>query len=223
MVFLFDEVGVVIAAEEHRMVHQPAMEIKVGGKFTGNHELAQRAAHPGDRFRAVAAPHHELRDHRVVKDRHFGARVDARVVAHARTVGKSQRLDLPRSRYEAGRRIFRIDSALDRPSALREILLLERQLRARCYFDLSAHKVDAGHELGNRMLDLDARVHFEEIKVAVRIDQELDRARADVVHSLRRAHRDLAHLGPHLGCDKRRRRFFDDLLIAPLNRAFALE
>ncbi len=73
------------------------------------------------------------------------------------------------------------------------------------------------------MLDLDAGVHLEEIKVALRVDQELDRSGADVVHRLGRAHRDLAHLRPHLRRDEWRRRFLDDLLMAALNRAFALE
>ena len=51
------------------MVHHPAMEIQVGGELAGNHELAERAAHPVDRLVAVAAPHRELRDHRIVEDR----------------------------------------------------------------------------------------------------------------------------------------------------------
>src|ERR1700687_4037079 len=73
------------------------------------------------------------------------------------------------------------------------------------------------------MLDLDSRIHFQEIEVAFRIDQEFYRPGADVVDRFRGAHRDLAHFGAHLCGDKRRRRLLDDLLMPPLNRALALE
>src|SRR5208282_1140500 len=102
------------------------MEVEVGAQLARNYEFAERAPHPVDGLLAIRAPHRQLGDHRIVKDRHFGARINTGVVAHARTVGKSERFDLSRRRYETGSRIFRVDSALDRPSALREIFLLER-------------------------------------------------------------------------------------------------
>ncbi len=38
------------------------------------------------------------------------------------------------------------------------------------------HQIEAGHHLGDRMLDLQPRVHLEEIEAAVLVEQELDRA-----------------------------------------------
>ncbi len=73
------------------------------------------------------------------------------------------------------------------------------------------------------MLDLDASVHLEEVEIAIGVGQELDRAGAEVVDRLRRLHRDLAHRVAHLGRNERRRRFLDHLLMAALDRAFALE
>ena len=44
---------------------------------------------------------------------------------------------------------------------------------------LRAHQIEAGDGLGHRMLDLQARVHLEEVElrlVALALEQELDRA-----------------------------------------------
>ena len=83
--------------------------------------------------------------------------------------------------------------------------------------------VDAGHRLRNRVLHLQARVHLQEVKFALRRDHKLHRAGVEVAHRLRqpqgrRAHR-VAQRGRHHG----RRRLLDDLLVAPLDGAFPLE
>src|SRR5207245_8725991 len=44
--------------------------------------------------------------------------------------------------------------------------------------NLVAHNVSKRHHFGNRMLDLNARVHFHEIEPLVIIKQKLDRAGA---------------------------------------------
>ena len=51
--------------------------------------------------------------------------------------------------------------------------------------DLPAHQIDAGHHLGDRMLDLQPRVHLEEVEAAVFVEQELDRAGVGVADRLR--------------------------------------
>ncbi len=89
--------------------------------------------------------------------------------------------------------------------------------------DLRPHQVDAGHHLGDGVLDLDAGVHLEEVEVLVGADHELDRARADVADARGGLDRDLAHGAADLVVDERRRRFLDDLLVAALHRALALE
>ena len=88
--------------------------------------------------------------------------------------------------------------------------------------DLLLHQVDAGHFFGDRMLDLDALVDFQEIEIAVVVDEELDRARVGVAGHLGHANGRFAHLLPQIlefVLDQRRGRFFHDLLVAPLNRA----
>ena len=68
--------------------------------------------------------------------------------------------------------------------------LRERQFAAGGDADLLEAQVDIGDHLGHRMLDLDAGVHFDEIELAVLVE-EFDGADAEIV--------DLAHrLGDRL-------------------------
>ena len=72
------------------------------------------------------------------------------------------------------------------------------------------------------MLHLQARIHFEEVEIAILVDDELDRARAVVIHSLGQHDRLFAHRFARLGIQERRWRFFNHLLVAALDGAFAL-
>ena len=84
------------------------------------------------------------------------------------------------------------------------------------------YDVDAGGRLGDGVLDLETRVHLEEVEVALRVDEELDGAGAVVADGERERHRLLAHRLAHLGRHERARRLLDHLLVAPLDRALAL-
>src|SRR5262249_34138290 len=72
------------------------------------------------------------------------------------------------------------------------------------------------------MLDLQARIHFQEIEALVLAGDELHRAGAVVTDGLGQRHRLIAHLLACLVIQKRRRRLLDDLLIAALDGTFAL-
>jgi hypothetical protein len=72
------------------------------------------------------------------------------------------------------------------------------------------------------VLDLEAGVDLEKVERAGDVvDEELDGARRPVVDRPRQAQRGVAHGGPQVGVDDRRRRLLDDLLVAPLDRALA--
>ena len=88
--------------------------------------------------------------------------------------------------------------------------------------DLRPHDVDAGDELGDRVLDLDARVHLHEVVGAVGREQAFDRARGAVAGGAGRVDRDPTDPVAQLGVDGRRRRLLDQLLVAALDRAVAL-
>ena len=72
------------------------------------------------------------------------------------------------------------------------------------------------------MLDLKPRIHLEEIEVAILVDDELDGAGGIVADGLGERHRLRPHRRAGLGVDERAWRLFDHLLVAALDRAFAL-
>ena len=71
------------------------------------------------------------------------------------------------------------------------------------------------------MLDLKARVHFEEVEIALAVDDELDRTGAVVLHGACKSDGLLAHRLASLGRKERRWRLLEDFLVAALDRAFA--
>ena len=89
--------------------------------------------------------------------------------------------DRSRARTEVAGRVLGVDPALDRVAGEPDVLLPEPQRPALGDRDLLGDDVQPGDRLGDRVLDLDARVDLEEVELAaVGVDQELDRARAPV-------------------------------------------
>ena len=87
--------------------------------------------------------------------------------------------------------------------------------------DLFVDEVDAGDRLGDRMLDLEPRIHLDEEELAVLVE-ELDRAGARVAELGDGVGDHPADPRPLLRADGRGGRFFPHLLVAPLQRAVAL-
>ena len=97
-------------------------------------------------------------------------------------------------------------------------------LRAVGDADLRLHEVDAGHGLGDRVLHLDARIHFDEIELAgLGVLQEFDRAGVAVIDRAADLQRVAAELIALRVGQERRRRALHHLLVAPLHGAVALE
>src|SRR5205085_8257517 len=71
--------------------------------------------------------------------------------------------------------------------------------------------------------DLQARVHLQEIKIAGRGNDELDRSGVSIFDAFRRGDRRLGHLLSQSVRVTRSGGLLDDLLIAALNRAVAFE
>ena len=72
------------------------------------------------------------------------------------------------------------------------------------------------------MLDLNTRIHLDEIKVPLRIHQEFDRSRILILGRFGRSDRRFSHLFPQIRGQKRRRGLLNQLLMPTLNRAIAL-
>ena len=85
-------------------------------------------------------------------------------------------------------------------------------------------KIEAGEQLRYGMLNLQPGVHLEEVEGGgLVIDKELDGAGVEIAHGPGRRDSRLAH---SLAKDRRKQRgggFFDNLLVAALDRALALE
>jgi hypothetical protein len=110
-------------------------------------------------------------------------------------------------------------------AALRERRLRPGQRRAGGDRELRAHQVHAGDRLGDRVLHLQPRVHFEEVETR---GLALPSSRNSTVPAFR--YRRRAPPRPPRRpwrADGRRQRgrgaLLDDLLVAPLHRALALE
>ncbi len=100
------------------------------------------------------------------------------------------------------RGILGVDPAFDRVPLQLKLLLGELERLAAGDLDLRAHDVDAGHELRDRVLDLDARVHLHEVVGAVGREQAFDRARRPVPGSACGIDGDLPDPGAQLGADR---------------------
>src|SRR6185312_54187 len=82
-------------------------------------------------------------------------------------------------------------------------------------------QIDACHHLCYRMLDLNTRVHLDEVQAAVFVHEELDSAGVDVSNIAEAAFEFVANLLSEFWRYLRRRRFFNELLMPPLNTALA--
>ena len=205
------------------MLQQRRLECDVR-RDAADHERVQRLAHAGDRLVACRAVADQLGDHRVVVHRHFAALVDAGIDAHlSRNLRRRDELDEPPAgRQEAAQRILGVDAALDRPAGALDVLLRELQPLAGGDADHQLDEVEPGDELGHRVLDLQPRVHLQEVERPVLADDELDRPGGLVLDRAGELHRLLAHRLARRFVDERRGRLFDDFLVATLDRAFAL-
>ena len=118
--------------------------------------------------------------------------------------------------------VLGVDAALDRMAAQPDVLLAHGQRLAGGDHDLLADQIEPRHQLGDRVLDLDARVHLHEVVRAVRVEKALDRSGRPVAGGPRRVDGDRADPCPESRVDGRGGRLLDELLVAALHRAVAL-
>jgi hypothetical protein len=143
-----------------------------------HHDLVQCVAHARDRGVAVLAVRDDLGNQRIVVRRHVVASVKVTIHADTRAAGGVPEAHRARRRREL-LRILRVDAAFDRVAADLHVVLRPWQALAGREPQLRLDQVDAGHDLRDRMLDLDARIHLDEVELAV-LEQELERAGAAI-------------------------------------------
>src|SRR3954463_7182865 len=104
----------------------------------------------------------------------------------------------------------------------RDVPLFERQALSGGNPDLLLDDIHPGNEFGHRVLDLDARIHLEEKEVALVVEEELERTGVGVLHRARRIDDGAPEFAAHFFGHRNRWSFFQQLLMAALNRALAL-
>ena len=142
------------------------------------------------------------------------------VDADARTAGGVPQADRPGRGHE-GLGILGVDAALHGVAADLHVALGVGQALAGGDQQLRLHQVDAGDELGHRVLDLDAGVHLDEVELAVLVE-ELHGAGAAVADRAAGLDAALAHEAALAHGDARSRGLLDHLLVAALHGAVAL-
>src|SRR5262249_49271801 len=209
-----------------RVLHQRREERNIVPEALDG-ERIERVGLRGDRFLARRRVGYQLGDDGVVVERNLATLVDAGVDAHGHAAGTALRRwavahQATDRRQEVAQWILGIDAGLHRPPRELDVALRELEPLARRNADHLLDQIDAGHEFGDRVLDLQPRVHFEKIEALVLPDDELDGAGRVVGDGLGERDRLLAHFLARRRVDQRARGLLHDLLIAALDRAFAL-
>ena len=137
-------------------------------------------AHPAGRLnRPGLVPDDQLAEQRVVERRDEVAVLDVRVEAHPRPERRPHARHDPGGGRKVVARVLGVEPHLDRvspPGCAAGV----RELLARGNAELLADDVDAGDELGDRVLDLQTGIQLDEVEAAVGAEQELERARVAV-------------------------------------------
>ena len=158
---------------------------------------------------------------------HLSADEDrATVQSHAGATRAAVCRDLAGVGAELVRRVLGRNAALQGGPAQGDRVLADPEVReglARGDSQLRGHQVDVGHFLGDRVLDLDARVHLDEDVPAVLAEEELDRTGVDVADVAGELHGRCADLVAQRWVKVGGRGELDHLLMTALYGAVPLE
>ena len=220
----------VAAASLEVLVEQHVLE-KVDVRLdAADAEFIEAAQHAVDCLRGVVGMRRDLDEQGVVVRRDDGARVGrAGIEADARAAAAAVVVDLAGVRHEVVLRVLRRDATLDGHAVAGDVFLaLDADLwvgerMALGDEDLRLDDVDVRDGLGDRVLDLDARVDFDEVEVfLILVREELDGAGIDVVDVLHDLQGRCADVLAKLLRQRPGRCHLDDLLVAALDGAVTL-
>ena len=226
-IFLGDERRGDFSGNKARMVHHRADKRQIVANAF-DFEGVKRQPHFFNRSQSGRTPGAEFRNHRIVKHRYFAALIDAGIVAHDAACRRGAFDGRTVAGQPAGRgqkvaiRVFGIEAAFHRPTVDLQIGLGKRQLFTLRHPDHLFDQIDAGDQFGDRMFDLQPGVHLQKVEIARAIDDEFHRPGRLIAYRTGQRTGLFTHRLTGGCIEKRRGRFFDNLLISPLNRAFAL-
>ena len=170
--------------------------------------------------------HAQLRKQRIVERRHGVTLGITRINPDAVTGRFYPAADSARA-GEKALGILGVDPQFDGVTAGHHGVRVKARRKASGREQLLLDEVDTGHQFGDRMLDLQPRIHLEEVERALagqarRIEEELDGAGAAISDRLTGPHRGLDHAGAQRRRQHRARRLLGHLLVATLHRTVAL-
>ena len=224
-----DQGRVGLAGTEGLVVNDIFNERNVG-LYPPDPHFPESPVHPLQGRLEVAGAGGQLDQQRIIKGGDHGTGIAHRPVeADAKSGGRAVADDFSVVRGEVVFRVLGGDARLHGVAAAAYLVLggdsdfLPMQLVALRDEDHRAHDVDSGHDLGHRVLYLDARVHLDEKPFpAVHIEEELDGPGTLVPDLLRDAHGRRTKLAPGLFRQVDRGGYLDHLLVASLDRTVAL-
>src|SRR5215211_7953956 len=214
---LLEEADGGLPGGEGAVIGNAAEERQVGGDAE-DLVVVQRPAEPPDGRGPIRRGDDELGEHGVVVERDLVAGLDPGVVADAGSLGRDEGEEPPAGGQTV--LVLRVEADLYGAAAQGNVLLGERKPLLSGDGELQMDEVEARHELGHGVLDLQTGVHLQEIEVLA-VEEELDRPRVPVARLPDQAHRRRAHGFSELRVEGRRGSFFDDLLVPTLDRALA--
>lgn len=164
----------------------------------------------------------EFTDHAIVVGGDGVAAVDMGVYADAVAAWGVVEVDWAWGGPEVMSRIFCVDSAFYGPfMADFDIFLFILEFLAFSDKDLFFNEIDASDFFGNAVFYLDTGVHFDEVEVAMFIDEEFDGAGIFVFASFSDFDGGFAHFFSKFWGEVGGGGFFDEFLVAALNGAIA--
>ena len=200
------------------------------GRHTPHTKFAQRAVHAGNGFFRCRGPCRYFGQKRVIKAGDDAASISrAAVQSNAHTCRRSIGRDATVVWNEVIQWIFCGDAGLKRVTIQAHVFLGCFACRFFDCFafrnqDLSLHNIDAGDFFCHGMFDLDARVDFDEEKLArFHIHQEFNGACTFVIHVLTNLVPKIANFGALFFGQIRGRGAFNDFLVAALHRTVAFK
>ena len=137
-----------------------------------NTEFAEGAVHPLASFGKIGAPSCDFDKKRIVVGREHRAGIGgAAIETNAETGGRTIGGDFTVVGSEVFLRVFGGHATLESGTIERNIFLFRQRHRRIVEFvtlrdeNLGAHKIDAGDHFGHSVLDLNARIDFDEIQL----------------------------------------------------------
>ena len=193
-----------------------------GGFKRGDTEFIQRSFHNRDGPGAGQIERNQFGNQRVVINRQFVALVQVGVQSHPISARRQIFIDGSRAGKKVTIGVFGINPALDGTAAKVQVVKTIAELLTGGQSDLLFDQINAGGQLGDRVLHLDTGVYFHEIKVPIGIQKKFNRAGIAVINRFGSYYGGRAHGLPQFVGQSGGRGFFDEFLKTSLDGAFPL-